>query len=657
MQPVDFKELFTPLTLRRRTLKNRIFSTGHMAVMLRDGKPTEQMAAYHEAKAKGGTALTIIEAARVHCSGDSGRPAIRAYDPACIPGYARLAENCHAYDCLVFGQLSHPGREMTLAADGTNSISYAPSSIPNERFHVMPREMPVSMIKDILLGFNVSAQNLRRAGLDGIEIVGSHGYLLGQFLNPYINQRRDAYGGSRKNRMRFLNETIQAVRRGAGEDMILGLRLSGDEYDYQGTDLGEMLKVCIALESESCLDYLSVTAGTSAGLNGSTHIVPPMAYDAGYTVPLAAAIRAKVSKPIFVAGRINQPHIANEVIVSGQADMCGMTRALISDPFMPLKAQSGNTDDIRACVACNQACIGHMLNAFPISCIQRPETGRELQYGAIALSKTPKRVIVAGGGPAGMKAAIVAANRGHHVTLFEASQSLGGQVRLAQALPGRSEFGGVITNLQKELEKSSVSVKLNTKVTSNLIEGIGVDAVVIATGAKPSKQELANTDEAHVANAWQVLEGHLNLGARVVIADWRCDWVGLGLAELLARDGCHVRLAVNGMVAGQSIPQYARDKWLGELHKLNVEIITHVRLYGADSDDAYFQHVLSGEPVILKDVDTLVTALGQVPNTSLENELNRLYDFPGELHMIGDCLSARTVEEAIFEGLKVSANL
>ena len=142
-----------------------------------------------------------------------------------------------------------------------------------------------------------------------------------------------------------------------------------------------------------------------------------------------------------------------------------------------------------------------------------------------------------------------------------------------------------------------------------------------------------------------------------MIADWRCDWVGLGLAELLARDGCHVRLAVNGMVAGQSIPQYARDKWLGELHKLNVEIITHVRLYGADSDDAYFQHVLSGEPVILKDVDTLVTALGQVPNTSLENELNRLYDFPGELHMIGDCLSARTVEEAIFEGLKVSANL
>ncbi len=653
----DFRNLFTPLVIREKILKNRIFSTGHMAVMLRDGKPTEQMAAYHEAKAQGGAALTIIEAARVHPSGDSGRPAIRAYDPACISGYARLTEACHSHECFVFAQLSHPGREMTLSADGTHSVAYAPSSIPNERFHVMPREMPVSMINDILEGFYISARNIRAAGLDGVELVGSHGYLIGQFLNPNVNQRQDAYGGSRENRMRFLTEAIAATRSGVGEDMILGLRLSGDEQEHQGTDLREMLEVCQALDGETALDYLSVTAGTSAGLHGSTHIVPPMAYKAGYTVPISAAIKARVSRPIFVAGRINQPHVAEEVIASGQADMCGMTRALISDPFMPEKAQSGKTDDIRACVACNQACIGHMLNAFPISCIQRPETGRELEYGTISLSATSRRVVVAGGGPAGMKAAVVAANRGHEVTLFEASKVLGGQVRLAQMLPGRAEFGGVITNLQRELDKSSVSVKLNTRVTLDLIDKIGADVIVVATGAKPNEQELGNTEEAHLANAWQVLQGHLNIGSRVVIADWRCDWIGLGLAERLARDGCHVRLAVNGMVAGQTIPQYARDKWLGDLHKLNVDVIPHVRLYGADSENAYFQHVLSGEPVVLQDVDTVVTALGQVPDTSLEDELKNPLDFQGELHIIGDCLSPRTVEEAVLEGLKVAAKL
>lgn len=652
--PAVFDTLFSPLTIRGHTLKNRIFSTGHMAVMLDDGKPSAAMVAYHAAKARGGAALTIIEAARVHPSGDSGRPAIRAYDPACIPGYARLAQGCQAHGCKVFAQLSHPGREMPMAADGTHAVAYAPSAVPNERFHVMPRAMSVGLIAQVIAGFTTSARHLREAGLDGIEIVASHGYLLGQFLNPRVNVRDDAYGGSFENRLRIVSEAIAATRIAAGPDMVVGIRLSGEEKDHDGIAKDEMLQVAEALGKDPALDYLNVTAGTSAGLAGSTHIVPSMRFEAAYTAPLSAAIRAVVDKPVFVAGRINQPQVAEQVLATGQADMCGMTRSLISDPEMPTKARAGQLDDIRACVACNQACIGHMLNAVPISCIQRPETGRELTYGIRNLTSSPRKVMVVGGGPAGLKAASVAAERGHHVTLFEADKKLGGQINLAQLLPGRAEFGGVITNLSREVQRAGVKVRINTRVTRDLIDAEAPDAVILATGATPYVPTIAGADEAHVVTAWQVLEGNANVGARAVIADWRCDWVGLGLAERLARNGCHVRLAVNGMIAGQTIPQYARDSWLGDLHKLGVEILPYLRLYGADAQDAYFQHTLSGEPVILNNVDSLVIALGHQSETSLEHELA---DWAGELRVIGDSLSPRTVEEAVLDGLKAAVAL
>jgi len=361
-----------------------------------------------------------------------------------------------------------------------------------------------------------------------------------------------------------------------------------------------------------------------------------------------------VTKPVIVTGRINQPQVAESIIAAGEADACGMTRAMICDPEMPVKAEQGRTDDIRACIACNQACIGHFHKGYPISCIQHPETGRELAYGELRRAGKAKRVLVAGGGPAGMKAAAVLAARGHEVTLCEAAPQLGGQARLAQLLPGRAEFGGIITNLAREMELAGVEVRRNAPVDRALADAIAPDTIVIATGARPYWPNFEGRDEAHCIDAWQVFEGNANIGSSVVIADWRADWIGLGLAEKLARDGCRVRLCINGLMAGEVIPWYVRDEAVGRLNKLGVEIITYARLFGAAGDTIYMQHTTSGEPIILDKVDTLVLSQGHESVSALEEELD---DWPGEIHVIGDAASPRTAEEAVLEGLRVGATI
>ena len=648
-RPASLPYLFEPLVIRGHHFKNRVFSTGHMTVLLEDGKPSDRMVAYHEARAAGGAALIIIEAARVHVSGVSSRPAILAYRDECIDGYSKIADACHQHGCKVFGQLAHPGREMSVAADGTYAVAHAPSATPNERFHVMPRELPAAMIGEIITGFGEAAARMRLAGLDGCEVIASHGYLLSQFLNPRINHRTDRYGGDLDSRLVFIREILAAVRSGCGEDMVVGMRISGDEMEQNGLEPDEVLEIVSALNGDGVLDYINVIAGSSAGLAGSVHIVPPMAVDNAYVAPLAGAIKARVSIPVFVAGRINQPQIAETVLSAGQADMCGMTRAMISDPEMVSKAESERFDDIRACIACNQACIGHMLNGFPISCIQHPETGRETEFGHRNPVNTSRRIAVIGGGPAGMKAAAVAAERGHDVTLYEATHRLGGQANLAQLLPGRAEFGGIITNLAREMELAGVKIKFGKEIGRQQLTEINPDAVIVATGATPYRPEIEGANDAHVVDAWQVLTGEANVGADVVIADWRCDWIGLGLAEKLARDGCRVRLAVNGITAGQMIPQYVRDQWLGVLHRLGVEVIPYVRLYGVDSDTVYLQHTTSNEAVLCEGSDTLVTSLGHQAKSELEIALA---NWQGEIHIIGDCLAPRTAEEAVLEGLR-----
>ncbi len=649
MTTTRFPTLFSPLTIRDVTIRNRILSTGHETNLAVDGIVGEDLTAYHEARAAGGAGLIIIEVSTIHETAVFTRHPIKANLDESIPGYRRVAAACHPHGARVFGQLFHPGREIIASMDGAAPVSYAPSATPNERFHVMPAPMTRDLIAEVVCGFGDGARRMKEAGLDGIEVLVGFGYLPAQFLNPRVNTRTDDYGGPLENRLRFVREVFADIRAKVGDGMPVGMRISGDEDSFEGLTLEEMLEVCTALDGDGIVDYVSVNAGSSMSYKGSIHIVPPMAIDNAYTAPLGAAIRAAISKPVFVTGRINQPQEAEKVLASGQADVCGMTRAMICDPQMPNKAAEGRLDDIRACVGCNQACIGHFLTGYPISCIQYPESGRERTYGRRVPAAAPRKVLIAGGGPAGMKAAAVAAERGHRVTLYEAGKRLGGQVLLAQLLPGRTEFGGVATNLAREMELAGVEVVTNTPVSRALVEETAPDAVIVATGARPRQVPVEGAGEGHVVDPWQVLRDEVNVGASVVVADWRCDWIGLGLAEKLARAGCHVRLAVNGYHAGQMIQQYVRDHWIGVLHKLGVEIIPYARLYGVDADSVYMQHTLSDEPMVLEGVDTMVAALGHEPVNPLEAELA---GWAGEVRFAGDCLSPRTVEEAVLEGLR-----
>ncbi|MEB8388196.1 FAD-dependent oxidoreductase [Rhodobacteraceae bacterium KMM 6894] len=645
-----FPTLFSPLRIGQVDIANRILSTGHDTSMADAGQVTDAMIAYHEARARGGVGLIVSQVVGVHESARYTSHMLMGTDDSCLPGFAQLATTVKAHGTRLFAQLFHPGREIMETADGTLPVAWSASATPSDRFHVIPRAMPVAMIDEVVAGYAATARRMAQAGMDGAEVVASHGYLPAQFLSEQVNRRTDAYGGSFENRLRFLREVIAAVRDATPDGFAIGLRISGDEHMEGGMRDADTLKVIRALACD--LDYVSVIAGTSASLGGAVHIVPPMFTDTAYLAPFAHAVKQAVDIPVMVAGRINQPQDAETILSSGQADMCGMTRALICDPLMPAKAHADAPDDIRACIGCNQACIGHFHKGVPISCIQYPESGRELTYRNVPPTRPSQTVMVIGGGPAGMKAAATAASLGHTVTLHEAAAQLGGQALLAQMLPGRSEFGGIVTNLSHEMRRAGVIVHLNSPVTADMVHAANPDAVIIATGATPRHPHDAEfSDDAHVVTAWDVLRNQANIGGSVTIADWRSDWVGLGLAELLASAGRRVRLAVSGPHAGEMLQSYVRDTMLGRISDLGVQIIPYARLYGADADTAYFMHAATGAPLLIEETETLVLAQGTEVSDAL---LIALEGYTGTIIGAGDCMAPRSAEEAVLDGLKAA---
>jgi 2,4-dienoyl-CoA reductase-like NADH-dependent reductase (Old Yellow Enzyme family) len=623
--------------------------------MAEAGVPGDRMIAYQEARARGGVGLIVVQVAGVHPSARYTNAMLMADEDSCIPAFARLASAVQAHGTRIFQQLFHDGRELMESGDGSLPVALAPSAVPNERFHIMPRALSTAEVTELVRSYGDAARRMRQAGFDGVEVVASHGYLPAQFLNPRTNLREDRYGGDLRGRLRFLAEVLVSVRENTGPGMAVGVRISAGEESDSGLDVHEVLEALEVLDSDGLMDYVSVVQGSSATLAGSDHIVPPMTRPSGYTAPAARMVASKVRVPVMVAGRINQPQDAELILAREDADAAVMTRALICDPDMPRKAQEGRCEEIRACIGCNQACIGHFHAGYPISCIQHPETGRELQYGARIPVRTARDVLVVGGGPAGLKAAAVAAERGHRVTLVEQERRLGGQARLAQEIPGRAEFGGIITNLVGEAERAGVHIRLGTRADADTIDRLRPDVVVIATGAQPRVPELEVMDDPVIVTAWDVLGGLALPQGRAVVADWRCDWIGLGTAILLAQQGRKVTLGVTGYHAGQRLQQYVRDDMMAQASRLGVEIIPLVRIVGVDEDSAYFQHVLTSETHVVEGTSAVVLAQGHIADDVLLRDCASRGDI--DVVAVGDCLAPRTAEEAVLDALRAASEL
>jgi 2,4-dienoyl-CoA reductase-like NADH-dependent reductase (Old Yellow Enzyme family) len=646
------KHLFSPYSIKGVSIRNRILSTGHDTDLGRHGLPTEELIAYQRARAKGGAGLIIVQVVAVHDSARYTPEVLMGTQDESIPHFRRLFDAIHAEGAAAFVQLFHPGRELLWRKGGLVQTPLAPSVAPTERFRLVPRELSRALIAEIVDGYGAAARRLAQAGADGVEVVASHGYLPAQFLNPKVNRREDEYGGPLANRLRIFRQVAASIRAQAPAALITGLRISGDEFDLNGCGEQEMLTACRELKDE--FDYFNVIGGTSASASGAVHIAPPMTVSPGYMAAFSGRLRHDIGKPVFVAGRINQPQEAEHLLHAGLADMCGMTRAMICDPEMPNKAREGRLDDIRACIACNQACIGHAQLGTSISCIQYPESGRELEFGRAYRTSSRRRIMIVGGGPGGMKAAAVAAEAGHSVMLFERTKRLGGKTHLAQMLPHRAEFGGIITNLRREMELAKVRVMLGVEVTAALIASESPDAIIIATGARTILPPLEGEAAIAILTSDEVVGDRAEVGDRVLIYDWLADWTGVGLAEKLAALGRDVTLAVNGICAAAAIQNYVRDAAIARIFKLEVKTLPFMRLYGVEDRSAYLIHTAAQEPVVIENLDTIVTVYPGIPETALADDARRLC---AEVQLIGDALSPRTAEEAVYEGMVAARNL
>ncbi len=655
---MDLSDLFSPITLRHCEVKNRILISGHVNGMAGNASlPNDRELRYHEARARGGYGLIVMGAAAVSPHSWLFPSVITGWKDEIVPRYRRIADAVHAHGAKLMVQAWHNGHQETGFYSWTNA--QAPSQIVSAGQGEAPAVMDEDDIARAVKAYADFALRCKAGGLDGVELHFGHGYLPQQFLSPYSNIRTDRYGGSLENRMRFGTEVIDAVRKAAGDDFVVGMRLTADELIPCGLKLSDVKEIAPIWAGSGKVDYLNVTVATyrSVAPAIAPMMVPPRPF-----VYLAAEIRQVVDIPVFAAIRINDPVMANDIVRNGEADMVVMTRASICDPEMPNKARAGRLDDVRQCIACNEGCWERIEHHQPITCLQNPETGREGEFRLVPAPRA-KRVVVVGGGPAGMKAAAAARERGHRVTLLERAGELGGAILIPARLPARQEWSQCVRFLAHELRRLGVDVRLNTEATADLVLAEKPDAVIVATGSGVFRRSspgdvgpdaaIRIEPGAHVVPAEDVIEGKAETGQNVVVADFQNYVKGLITAEFLADQKKNVTLVMPLPFRLLAANPYDIDKPTHAIQALNLTVKDVTRI-----SDYEVKRVAPGTVTIRnvfteKDreipADTLVTSYWRWSETALYEALKGKV---GDLRKIGDCVAPRRVINAIYEGYK-----
>ncbi len=658
---MSFPHIFKPIQLRHKTLKNRVVFGAHTTNMAVEGLPGDQHLGYYLERAMGGAAMIVVEPMPVHPAAVLTRGNFRPGTDDVIPHFKRITDACKAHGTVMIQQLYHVGAH----GDQDNSwhAAWSPSGGPSYHDSDGSHEMSEAEIEETITGFVEAAVRCQEAGFDGVEVWAAYHCLLDQFWTPWSNQRTDQWGGSLENRTRFSREIMRRIRATCGDDFIIGLSIN-DEPDLEVMpSRKEMAEIVAIYDAEGLMDY--VTAGSGSYLD-FYRLLPTFQYGDKLTVDLTKRLKDVVKHALVTSeSLIRTPENANTVLGSGEADLVSIVRGQIADPHLVNKAAEGRAEDVRGCLSCNQMCWGRRGRDYWISCVVNPSAGREHIWGGdrFASVSDPKSVLVVGGGPAGLEAARVAAERGHNVVLAEASDRLGGQFGLAGLQPRRAQIIDLIAWYERQLEQLGVDVRFHSYLDADDIAELGMEHVVLATGslpagtgfqkALPHVAQLPGLD----ANVWStedVMGRSARLGHDVVVLDEGGNWKGCGTAWHLAQQGHAVTIVTPDPLVGKELQRSAADFPLRKtLAALGVTFRPESALTQWGADGATVLSLLTGMEEKVSAASLVISTVNQA-DTGLKTELDKI---GVNSVLIGDGHAPRNAAFAIHDGRKAGLSL
>ena len=649
-----FPHLFQPLQLRGQTLRNRITFGAHTANMAEGGLPGARHLGYYLERARGGAAMIVVEPVPVHASAVLTRGNFLPGSDAVIPGFRAVTDAVRAEGAVVLHQLYHVGQH----GDSDNSFmpNLSPSGLPSFHDSDGSHRMSETDIATMIGAYVAAAVRAKAAGFDGVELFAAYNALIDQFWTPFNNRRTDRWGGSLENRLRFGAAIIGGIRKAVGDEFIIGMAVNLDPQVQASLSVEAMQEIVAWHDDRALIDYVTCGTGSYFDFAG---IIPSVFFADKLGVPYAEALKSvcKHTK-VQAESHIRTPENADYVIGAGQADLVSIVRGQIADPHLANKARDGRAGDVRPCLSCNQMCWGRRFRDYWISCLINPSAGREFEWGGDghALAAVAKRVLVVGGGPAGLEAARVAAERGHQVTLAEASDRLGGAFRLAGMQPRRAQIIDWIDWAERQLARMQVVVRLHAPMDVDEVVAFGADLVVLATGSQPPgtgfQRALPHLDSlpgigrGNVCSAEAVMAREVRPGKRVLVLDEGGNWKGSGTALYLAEAGHQVTVVTPAAMVAKEVERTAADVAIRKrLRSLGAVFHTEAAILEWRGDAAVVTDFAGPDRVV--EADTLVISGSNLPEDGLATELEGR---GVAVVSVGDGVAARSAVMAIYEG-------